>query len=51
MPAPTERFIDLLSELLPSMTDEQRVRLEDAFADAVEERIQQREVDARREYW
>jgi len=33
---PTERFVDLLSELLPEMTDEQRVRLEDAFKDAVQ---------------
>jgi hypothetical protein len=36
MQTPTERFMEALSELLPPMTDEQRVRLEDLFYDAVQ---------------
>jgi len=43
--------VEALAELLPQMTDEQRVRLEDAFNDAVEARMEQREADARREEW
>jgi len=50
-PSATERFVNALAELLPQMTDEQRVRMEDAFNDAVEARMQQREEDARYEAW
>lgn len=49
--SPTGRFVDMLAELLPHMSDEQRVRLEDAFNDALEARMQQREEDARYEAW
>lgn len=38
---PTERFVDALCEALPALTDEQRVRLEDLFNDAVEARMVQ----------
>lgn len=47
--SPTERFVELLSELLPQMTDQQRVRLEDLFNDAVEARMEQREQVSRNE--
>lgn len=41
MQTPTERFMDALCEVLPAMTDEQRVRTEDAFNDAVDARVEQ----------
>lgn len=33
----TERFMEALCEMLPPMTDEQRVRLEDLLYDAVKD--------------
>jgi hypothetical protein len=54
MRSPTERFVDLLAELLPQMTDVQRVRMEDAFNDAVEAleaQAQRREAESRSEEW
>jgi len=53
--SPTERFVDLIADAFGawglSLSDEMRVRLEDAFCEAVEERVHQRDVDARREHW
>ena len=39
MTTATDRFMDALCSHLPSLSDEDRVRLEDAFIEAVTERV------------
>ena len=48
-PTATERLVSTLADLFGNLTDLERVRLEDAFNDAVDARVQKALAEARRD--